>query len=167
MTEEKNVMQDALVSIIQKTQQGIDASVSFLSEQIPDVVQQLLIWKASEALVWALIQLFFGVLGLLLVQKGIKGVSKQLNLDQVAESTKDIYCRTTGDSAEKKKAYQEAEKAASAHHLPLTAGIVGGVVGVIFIAAFLFNFWDNLLTIVQIWVAPKIYLIEYATKLIK
>lgn len=51
MSDEKNVMQDALVSIIQKTQQGIDASVSFLSEQIPDVIQQLLLWKFVEGLI--------------------------------------------------------------------------------------------------------------------
>lgn len=40
-------LQQALTAILNKTMQGVDAGVSFLNGQIPEVIYQLLVWKAS------------------------------------------------------------------------------------------------------------------------
>ena len=37
-------LQQALVKIIEKANSGVDASISFLGDQLPDVVHQLLTW---------------------------------------------------------------------------------------------------------------------------
>lgn len=40
-------LQESLAALIEKSVQGIDAGVAFLSAELPDVVHQLLMWKAS------------------------------------------------------------------------------------------------------------------------
>lgn len=42
----------SLVDIIQQVSSGVKQGVSFLQQEIPDVVKQLLMWKFAEALVW-------------------------------------------------------------------------------------------------------------------
>ena len=42
-------LQKALVELIGKASNGIDASVSFLSAEIPDVIHQLLLWYAAKS----------------------------------------------------------------------------------------------------------------------
>lgn len=44
MTTQEQINQ-ALAKIIEKTMSGIDATITFLSEQLPDVIHQLLVWK--------------------------------------------------------------------------------------------------------------------------
>lgn len=128
MTEQTNVMQDALVSIIQKTQQGIDASVSFLSEQIPDVIQQLLMWKLVEGLV---------IGGMLLLASLVAGkYFIKLWKYLVDESGEELLA-------------------------PLTIFGIPTIFG-LFISSLC---W--LKVPLQVYVAPKVYLIEYAASLVK
>ena len=44
-----NNLQDALATLINKTVTGADAATSFLQQQVPDVIHQLLVWKMAEA----------------------------------------------------------------------------------------------------------------------
>lgn len=48
-------LQSALVAIINRTLQGMDTTVSFLSAELPDVINQLLLWKALESFLYFLI----------------------------------------------------------------------------------------------------------------
>lgn len=128
MTEQTNVMQDALVSIIQKTQQGIDASVSFLSEQIPDVIQQLLMWQFAKN---CLAVLLASVLPFLFVYFFKKVVEEEKNHPYGGPLAP--YC------------------------------IIGGFVS----AASLLFAIRCLFEALQIYIAPKVYLIEYAASLVK
>lgn len=128
MSEEKNVMQDALVSIIQKTQQGIDASVSFLSEQIPDVIQQLLMWKFAQSLV-------AGTILLLITLLYLYGWKPVVN-----------FCKEDCDN-----------------FTGVMYAIFATPVGVGCFAAS--TSWY--MTSLQIYIAPKVYLIEYAASLVK
>lgn len=48
-------LQKALVELIGKASNGIDASVSFLSAEIPDVIHQLLVWYAIESAIHTVI----------------------------------------------------------------------------------------------------------------
>ena len=50
-------LQSALVKIIDKTMSGIDASVGFLSAEIPEVITQLLTWYAIEGVITSLLGL--------------------------------------------------------------------------------------------------------------
>lgn len=132
MSEEKNVMQDALVSIIQQTQKGIDASVSFLSEQIPDVVQQLLVWKFAQSIVIALLMFSFVFTYLKLFKFVWNYTSKHF----------DGY-----DRGPARGFY----------------GFLGG-----FAAMLCFGVGvENSMNALQIYIAPKVYLIEYAASLVK
>lgn len=44
-------LQKALADLLAKANQGIDAGASFLQAQLPDVIQQLLWWKAVSSIV--------------------------------------------------------------------------------------------------------------------
>lgn len=57
-------LQKALGELLQKTSNGIDNASGFLTEQIPDVVQQLLTWHATYSLalsVMCLVLLFIAI----------------------------------------------------------------------------------------------------------
>lgn len=45
-------LDEALARLIDATLNGIDATTTFLAAEIPDVVQQLLIWKMTESLLY-------------------------------------------------------------------------------------------------------------------
>lgn len=55
-------LEAALVEIINRAVSGYDASISFLSEQLPDVVSQLLIWEFTHNFIIFLLSL--GALGI-------------------------------------------------------------------------------------------------------
>lgn len=40
-------LQAALVALLSRTTNGIDSGVAFLQAQLPEVIQQLLVWKAT------------------------------------------------------------------------------------------------------------------------
>ena len=42
-------LQEALLNILNNVTQSVENGVSFLSEQLPDVIHQLLLWKAVES----------------------------------------------------------------------------------------------------------------------
>jgi hypothetical protein len=129
-----NPLEKALADILTKTTAGIEKGVEFLNAELPEVINQLLIWKAAEALVFMIIFVCVGC-GLLLLSKYMSKYAKQ-NVDDWTEEDRAFY-----------GAMQWA------------VCIIGIVVT---IAAILSNReW------LQIWLAPKIYLIEYAAQLLK
>lgn len=42
-------LQQALATILGKTMEGIDASVAFMQAELPDVIQQLLLWYGVKS----------------------------------------------------------------------------------------------------------------------
>lgn len=52
MNEQANKI---LVELLQKASGGIDAAVSFSQQQIPDVINQLLVWNAVSSALWQII----------------------------------------------------------------------------------------------------------------
>lgn len=50
MSEEKvNVLEKSLVTILDKALSGIDKGVDFLSAEIPDIIEQVLIWHGVKS----------------------------------------------------------------------------------------------------------------------
>lgn len=123
-------LQSAMVDIIGQATSGVKAGVAFLQQEIPDVIRQLLIWKAASALVWATFSLLVA-----------------------------LSCIPVTSWARK---YHKTYK-------------VNDFPGHVFIAGFsLFasaigaaRFVVNGLEALQIYIAPKVWLIEYAASLVK
>lgn len=127
-----------LVELLQKAVGGIDAAVSFSQAQIPDVVHQLLIWSSVSSAM-------FQFLGALMVAGSF------FALHHIAK------CRKRGDEW----TIYEGERSISSIAFELCRPVIlsMSVLGVFII---MINFdW------LKIWLAPKLYLLEYAASLIK
>lgn len=119
---------EALAKIIDKTLNAVDSGVEFLSNQIPDVIHQLLLYNMVWALMWWAISIIVIVACVTFIVKGVKACQA----DRIDED--------------------------------LAAGIIIPCAIVIIIFTIVFaNNWDWM----KIWLAPKLYLIEYATQLYK
>lgn len=118
-------LQTALADIIGKTTNAISTGVSFLQAELPDVIHQLLMWKAVQSGV------FFAAL-LLLFALGVWSASKVFRHGQ-------------------KEGY-------GAEAFAMFPGA--------FAAGCLIAVFHNLAWL-QIIIAPKVYLIEYAASLAK
>lgn len=154
VTAPVTTLQDSLVAIIQQVQSGVSAGVSFLSQEIPDVIRQLLLWKLIESASMAGILLISFLTGLILFIKGVNYIVQFVKYDT-------IYYNNTGDV--------EAQARLSRDEVQPRAIIYGilGTVGVILCVATFVNSIPHIMTAIQIYVAPKVWLIEYAASLVK
>lgn len=111
------------------TKTGASKAMDFATAQIPDVVEQLLMWKTAEAIVYILAVLLLTLL-FWVFQRKIAAYAKENN-DVAALLLYNIFAG---------------------------AGLLigGGTTLVI-----------NLLVVVKITIAPKLYLVEYAAELLK
>ncbi len=132
-----------LVELLQKASNGIDAAVSFSQAQIPDVVHQLLIWSFVHSAL-------FQVAGFLLLIAAMK-------LPGFARTARNNGERWTSFDGRPNDRYF-----ISSFYYDICTVFVpifGSIIGVLIIA---FNFeW------LKIWLAPKLFLIEYAASLVK
>lgn len=58
-------MNNAIVEVINKVTSGVEGAIEFSKEQIPDVLEQLLMWNMCESIMWL-------VIGLVLVVTSVK-----------------------------------------------------------------------------------------------
>lgn len=113
--------------------------VDFLKSELPDVIHQLLMWKMAESLVMCVFGLLMFVFGGLYLWKNIgRGVETDKGFKRTMTHDED------GDLTE---------------WFPLAA--VPVLVVIITVCTPLNITW------LQIWLAPKVYLIEYAAQLTK
>lgn len=132
-----NNLQDALATLINKTVTGADAATSFLQQQVPDVIHQLLVWKMVEAGVTIASLLLLFIAAFVVFWKWYKYANARKE-----ECSWDV-------------------SALVAWGVSLTFSIgVLGIPAVIVIVS-------SATTALQIWIAPKVWLIEYAAKLLK
>jgi hypothetical protein len=69
-------LQQALSAILNKTMSGVDAGISFLSSEIPDVIHQLLVWKMAQASVFLSIHVIAATFGVFFILKSLKILSQ-------------------------------------------------------------------------------------------
>lgn len=139
VTTGNEALQNALTSILQRSITAVDAGVAFLSAEIPDVIQQLLMWHAIQSLIFFLIG-FAGVFFSLFILFYSCGRGKKLEHYYKTTWTHDKY----GDFS---------------NPLPyLCLGLIVLVFGITM---------SSNMAWLQIWIAPKIFLIEYAASLVK
>jgi len=137
-------LQKALTEILNGTLSAAGDAKQFLMAEIPEVVQQLLMWKLAEASVWMLFGVVLAVGGIITNWKIFK--SKPDGKTPLRSWAWRVW--SDGDI------WMEAGA--------LIACIFSGAVGFIGVLVTLIN----LATALQIWIAPKIYLIEYAATLV-
>jgi hypothetical protein len=126
----KEKLEQALVEIIQKTQDGVSSGIDFLTAQIPDVVHQLLVYKMAEAgIMLALLSAFLGTIAYMNYRQWKWFVG-----------TKDEFI----------------------DHPELMFNLFQ-----LFLIIPALMWFKYLKTVLMIWLAPKIYLIEYASNLAK
>lgn len=132
-----------LVELLQKAVGGIDAAVSFSQAQIPDVVHQLLVWNIVSSL---LAQLFGGVAILLAIQVRRYALKAKAN----------------GETWVAHDGRPNDRWFVSSFSYDCLLGAIPALLTVSGVLAFFMNFdW------LKIWLAPKLYLLEYAASLIK
>lgn len=128
-------LQAALVAILGKTTDALSAGVSFLSAQLPDVIQQLLLWKLTFSAVSCVTATIGFIVWFVLLLKAWRYTG--------------VLTARRENQYDKETCYPE---------FFLIATPVSGAV--LFTLFELFN-----LQWLQILVAPKIFLIEYAASL--
>lgn len=123
MSDVKDKATEVLLGLIQKASDGLDSAVAFSQAQLPDVINQLLVWNAVSS---ALTQMICIVVIFIIIWLA-----------------------------------RLAYKSGDDDHLFFVA-LFGGSAGVAAFLAFICNFdW------LKIWLAPKLYLLEYAASLLK
>lgn len=162
-------LQAALAHVIGKTISGIDASVTFLQAQLPEVVQQLLLWKlVASALLFLLavaMLLAAGTLATMAYRAATPRGYPELKRTRAAAWRAYQDCSSASENWTKiKDAYYEADAALDAarpNHDKAFVCVIAAFALTVF-SAFPMSF-----TWLQIWLAPKVYLIEYAARLAK
>lgn len=146
-------LQQALAAILEKTMKGIDAGVTFLSGELPDVIHQLLLWKLTIGLMIV----FGGVLAFTVGVITLRYIFKRPELVTPEIDGPGRYQRAVyKDNVWYDKNGDPREVAIPALFTSCIFTIGGAAVAVC-----------NIATPLQIWIAPKLFLIEYAARLVK
>ncbi|MES3482787.1 hypothetical protein [Citrobacter freundii] len=149
MNEQANKI---LIELLQKAANGIDAAVSFSQAQIPDVIHQLLVWKLTKSLVITLIILAT-------IPVVVKFVRSMMKREPDGVFDNEGYSWDRGKPKYKPTLIWQRDGDLSPFTIIFAAGC-----GLYVVAAFGLII-D--LTWLKIWLAPKLYLIEYAASLVK
>lgn len=151
-------LQKALAEIINGALSSASAAKDFVLAELPDVVRQLLMWKAAEAAIYCLL----GVVLLLCAAWLIVRVAPARRLAiQGAEED-----RKAGERWTKFQGTSYGVTSLAYDTVMVTGGVRPTIFAVMaFISALIGIDWVNL-TWLQIWLAPKVYLLEYAANLV-
>lgn len=131
------VSKNVVVEIINRSLSAIDNATIFLQKEIPDVIMQFLYWNAVSSLLAQI----FAVLGLVIWFVAVNYARKQ-------------------DWAKSRDSYTGKYEIGFEFMFPVA---IISVITVIFAVVVIYSNFDWL----KIWIAPKIYLIEYAASMMR
>ena len=138
-------LQQSLSQFLDQAVSGAQAGVSLLSAELPDVIHQLLMWKMVESLVMCIAGItLVSVMTYILIK--YSGVGAKINDSD--SSNRNHQVTLTHD--------------ANGDIAPWIPLLIFPLVFMIGIAIITIN-----ITWLNIWLAPKVYLIEYAASLVK
>lgn len=168
-------LESSLVSIIQSVQSGVQSGVAFLSEEIPDVLRQLILWKATYYGMWAVLQLLCVYFGIKYARQAVAAITHQMGLEAASDALKKSiqelrYSRTNEEVEAWGKVALElkaAEVAATSGIPKVVVACCVGALSVLVGLGAVFNVFGNILQVTQLLIAPKVWLIEYAATLMK
>lgn len=147
-------LQKALAEIISKASSGIDTSISFLSAELPDVVHQVLIWHSLKS---AIMFLFFATCAAIAIRSAVKYDS-----NHSMKELRDAYERGEPWT----RYYPNSPMTSTKYDAAARSAKYGKLIR-ISLSFVLSLFALSYITWLQILVAPKLYLIEYAATLVK
>lgn len=141
---------DVLAQLMQRALDGVDAAVDFSQQQIPDVIQQLLMWKSAESLIYFSFGIIFVLFCPLIFYIGHR-LEKKARRDY-----------------ENGEAWTRHGGSAISSVTSISYDMVGSLKksSTLFVVAGFIMVFENLEWL-QIWMAPKLYLLEYGASLIK
>lgn len=144
-----NNLEQAVAGLIEKAIAGMDTATSFLSAEIPDVISQLLLWYGIYYFIVFLFSITLIVVPLcVLIKKcGVGAVVDESNSGRYGNRVPTWTHDDDGDFVDK------------------GIGVVLSIV-VTVIIGFLILF-HNQLDFLKVWIAPKVWLIEYGADLVK
>lgn len=125
MSEQTNKL---LAELLQKAASGLDSAVAFSQAQLPDVIHQLMYWKAASYGLRIVVMSLLLCGCVVLFRKGLEW-AKDDELDG--------------------------------------AGIISLIISCFLGIILAFLVFENTGNLLQLWLAPKIWLIEYAADLVK
>jgi Na+-transporting NADH:ubiquinone oxidoreductase subunit NqrD len=137
-------LQNAVATILDRAVTGIDSSVDFMQAELPEVIEQLLMWYAVKGVILVFIGLFL-IIPFILVMKKI--------------ASKDIHSATCDSFWVTYYSHIGNGLGGGAMLLVIFSG-VSSLIGSLLV---LFN----IMVPIQIWIAPKIWLMEYASSIVK
>lgn len=130
----------AITALINQSLALFNQGVSFLSQEIPDVVHQLLMWQLIQSLIYTV----GAAIGTAIcIGLWIWVFKICLKIHRKEKESNYLYDGFV-------------------HWFPFN---IGTILYAFIYCIFIYSYFN--LTWLQIWIAPKVYLIEYATKLIK
>lgn len=149
-------LDEALAQLINTALNGLDSSVGFLQAELPDVISQLLIWHGARSgvfFVLGVILMFVWVPIALRIVKGFKPYPQEKDKE-----------RSRGDHISEFMVVDHGYSGKAVTVPGIICCIAGG-----FISFISFLISTNLLNLewLQIWIAPKVWLLEYAAALVK
>lgn len=141
-----------LIDLLQKASDGINSAVSFSKAQIPDVVHQLLVWNFVQSMVATVICL----------------ITIPIVVWFCIWQSRRVQCGVIGEDG------YSWEKGKPKYKVTLAWCADGDLnPAVMFLAAIVVVWFGWVVTVLsnpvwlQIWLSPKLYIIQYAAQLIK
>lgn len=138
-------LQQALAIVLQGATDAVSSGVSFLKAELPDVVSQLLLWKLASN--------FAATLFCLGVAVGAAWLLVKI-----------VNAKEVGPFREPPREYQVKYEGKTVGDWSVFSVIGSGLACFSFLVSAPLAF-SSAMTCLQIWLAPKIYLIEYAARL--
>lgn len=137
-------LQIAVAQILEKAISGIDSGVAFMQAELPDVIEQLMMWHVVKGAVNSLI----GIILIIPIFVFLKEMRKQ----DIQSATSDSFW-VNYEEYGRNKIGKMAEINCAVFLCAATAGF--------------FVFFGNIYDPIQIWIAPKVWLMEYAASMVK
>ena len=151
MSDSTNQANEVLAQLLQRALDGVDAAVEFSQAQIPDVVEQLLMWKMVESIAW-------GIVGIAIIGVGAKMWSGSARLAAKAYKAKsdgeDWVWLTPEVKMSPSMSYDFCVSPA-----PKIVAVFVAAVGLMISSSFM--------GALKIAIAPKLYLLDYAAQLMR
>lgn len=160
----KEKASDILLNMVNVTIQTMNDVVAFGKQQIPEVIHQLLMWKAVESFIPFAVNVILMVIGILLMTRWGKKVGNAISAkrDKAEQDYKDGKSWTRLERGYSTTSIFYDFFMATSSFVRLVLVVVGFIL--------LLNAAQTALHSLEwlkILVAPKVYLIEYAAELIK
>lgn len=161
--------QKVLAQLLQKAVSGIDSAVSFSQAQIPDIIQQLLVWKFVESVGYFVaafvIMTCWCILARKLWARLAETEEKSRNRRRAAAEAYEAgeaWTRFRGAGSVTSGEYDTIMRSGPSDNQTLIV-ILGAMSALLTLVSLSYlNF-----TWLKIWLAPKLYLLEYAAALVK